>query len=205
MPHKSYNQILDEHLYILIAQGNHEAFNQLHKRYHQHAVTLAKDLASQYSETGITYTELVSTCEDRFSFVLKKFNPGLASFYTFWKSIVLPYLMEYIVENSYDGGAFMFKGFISFDQRNEEMKEFSDFIGERGDERALKRKIFEIRHVLHKYDLFFTYQEKALLNLVLDGYSLAELEHSGLLGRSQLNLTYKTAVNKLQKYMKMPK
>ena len=68
MPHKSYHQILDEHLHILIAQGNHEAYNKLSYRYHRHSLTLVKDLLSKYTFTGVTNRELVLVCEDHFPF-----------------------------------------------------------------------------------------------------------------------------------------
>ena len=201
MAQKSYNQILDEHLHILIAQGNHEAFNKLNKRYHKHASVLAHELMKQYGYIGITLKELIVVCEDHFPFVVLKYVPGKSSFYTFWKGSTLQCLMDYLIENSYDGDAYVFKGSISFDQKNEEMHSFSELIGESGDERMIKKKIFEIKYVMHKYQVFFSYQEKTLLNLILEGYTLAELEHTGLLAKSQLNLTYKSAIEKVRKYI----
>ncbi len=73
MPKKSYNQILDEHLHILIAQGNHEAYNTLSKRYHIHASILVSELLKQYAYTGITRSELISVCEAHFVFVISKY------------------------------------------------------------------------------------------------------------------------------------
>ena len=203
MPKKSYNQILDEHLHILIAQGNHEAYNTLRKRYHVHASILVSELLKQYAYTGISSNELITVCEEHFVFVISKYVPGRSSFYSFWKSSSSQYLMDYLVDHSYNADAYVFKGSISFDQKNDEMHSFSELLAERGDEKAFKRKIFEIRHTLHKFDAFFTASEKTLLNLILDGYSLADFEHTGVLGRSQINLTYKSAVEKLQKYMKV--
>lgn len=201
MPKKSYNRILDEHLHILIAQGNHEAFNRLRKRYHRHALLLVSKLYRQYSDTGITQRELTVVCENYFFIVISKYESGLSSFYSFWKEITTQALMDYIVENSYDGDAFFFKGIVSFDQIIDEKRSFSEYIGERGDEALLKKKLFEIRHVINKYDVFFTSQEKALLSLLLEGYSLPELEHSGLLSKSHLYLTYKSAIDKLRNYI----
>ena len=201
MPKKSYNQILDEHLHILIAQGNHEAYNKLRKRYHVHAVILVNEYLKQYSYTGITAKELVVACEEHFLFVIGRYLPGRSSFYTFWKSSTSQYLMDYLVEHSYEGEASIFRGSISLDQKNDEMHGFSELIAERGDEKAFKRKVFEIKHILHKYDVFFTAPEKTLLSLILDGYSLADFVHTGILEKSQVNLTYKCAVEKLQKYM----
>ena len=202
MSHKTYNQILDEHLHILVAQGNHEAFNQLTWRYHKHAVNLVNDLLSKYSFTGISNKELLVACEDYFPIVLSKFTPGMSSFFTFWKETSSQVLMDYLIENSYDGEAFIFRGIVSLDQKRDEKHPYSELLGERGDDKLLKKKVFEIKHALNKYAAFFTHREKALLNLILEGYSLKELEHSGLLVRSQLILTYKSAIEKLKKYVK---
>ena len=59
MPKKSYNNLLDDHLHILIAQGNHEAFEKLKKRYHYHAIHLCRDILRQYEKTGISAPDLV--------------------------------------------------------------------------------------------------------------------------------------------------
>lgn len=201
MPNKSYNRILDEHLHILIAQGNHEAFSKLRKRYHKHALLLVNELSHQYSDTGITRKELVAVCENCFVFVICKYSPERSSFYSFWKETTTQVLMDYIIKNSYDGDAIVFKGIVSFDQNSDERHCFSEYIGERGDELLFQRRLFEIRQHLDKFDIFFTNQEKALLNLILEGYTLAELEHTGLLSKSHLYLTYKSAVEKMQRYM----
>ena len=201
MPIKSNNRTLDEHLHILIAQGNHEAFVQLRKRYHKHALVLTTELLRQYLDTGISRKELVAVCEDHFPFVINKYYSGMASFYSFWRESTLQVLMDYLIENSYDGDAYQFKGVISFDQSEDGRHYFSDFIAERGDEKLLKRKVFEIRQFIKRHEVFFTFQEKALLNLLLEGYTLADLEHTGLLAKSHLYLTYKSAVEKLRTYM----
>ena len=201
MPTKSFNQILDEHLYILIAQGNHEAFNKLRKRYHRHALVLTTELVQQYSNSGISRKELMAVCEGHFPFVIYKYISGLSSFYSFWKESTTQELMDYIIENSYDGKAFIFRGAISFDQNSDEKHYYGEYLGEKGDEKVLRRKMFEIKNVIKKYDVFFTSQEKAILSLVLEGYTLMELEHTGMLSISHIYLTYKTALEKLQNYM----
>lgn len=116
MPKKSYNQILDEHLHSLIAQGNHEAFNKLRRRYHRHSVNLCSDIAYQYRDSGIEQNELIAVCEAVFPIVILKYNPSLSSFYTFWKETTNQELLNYVIDNSYDGGASMFKGVVSFDK-----------------------------------------------------------------------------------------
>lgn len=201
MPRKSYNQILDEHLYILIAQGNHEAFIKLRKRYHKHALTLSTELIRQYNSSGITRADLVAVCEGYFPIVLSKYVVWLSSFYTFWKEATTKEVMDYIIDNSYEAKAFTFRGVISFDQNFDDKHSYGDFLAERDNDRSLKKKILDVRRVLNKYAVFFTSQEKAVINLMLEGYSLMELEHSGLLKKSRLYLTYKSALDKIQNYM----
>ena len=70
MPKKSYNTILDEHLHILIAQGNHEAYVKLVRRYRNHAAKLCHELLTQYEKTGVTVADLLAVCGDCFIGVL---------------------------------------------------------------------------------------------------------------------------------------
>ena len=42
MPKRSYHRILDEHLHILITQGNHDAYQKLKRRYRYHSLTLCR-------------------------------------------------------------------------------------------------------------------------------------------------------------------
>ena len=195
MLRKTYNQALDEHLHILIAQGNHEAFNRLRRRYHLHAVSLVNDLLKQYKYTGLTSRELLSVSEEHFFFVVSRYLPGSSSFYSFWKNNTTQFLMNYLIDRSTDDS------YISFDQKEYDKFAVSELIGETGDERMLKRKIFEIKHIIHKYEVFFTVPEKTILSLLLEGYSLGDFEHTGMLKRSQINLTYKSAIEKVQKFM----
>ena len=203
MPKRSYNQILDEHLHILIAQGNHEAYNTLRKRYRIHASFLINDILRQYPDTGLSKKELVAVSEEHFIFVISKYVPLRSSFYTFWKRNTYQYLMDYLIDNSYEGEAYSFKGTFSLDQKKDEMHSFGEILAEKDDERSAKKLLFEIRSTLIKCDAFFTVPEKTLLNLIMQGYSLADFEQSGILKKSQVNLTYKSAIDKLKKYMKL--
>ena len=198
MPSKTYNQILDEHLHILIAQGNHEAFIVLRRRYRRHAYVLCTSLLNQYSDTGITNKELFSVCDAHFILCLNRYVPGLSSFYTFWKESTQQILMDYIVENSYDSGAYLFRGIVSFDQALDEKHNYAEYLAEKTEDKKFKRTLLEIKRIIQKYDVFFTAQEKALLNLILEGYSVCELEHTGMLGKSHLYLTYNCALEKLK-------
>ena len=101
MPKRSYHRVLDEHLHVLISQGNHEAYVRLKKRYRYHCLTLCKELMSQYFITGINTHELISVCDSCFLPIVKKFDPTQTSFFSFWKNTTLHYIMQYMVENGY--------------------------------------------------------------------------------------------------------
>ena len=200
MPKKSYNRILDEHLQILAAQGNHEAYEQLRKSYHLHALSLCSEILSQYPKSGVLRKELVTVCDDYFPFIVLKFNPVLSSFYSFWKEGTTRELMDYMIENSYGSGAIFFRGSISFDQEKDDGgNDYSDVLAEEDNDNYRRRQIFELKGLIARNNDVFTSSEKALLILLLDGYSMSDLEQGGFLSRSGLYLTFTNAVNKLKK------
>ena len=198
MPQKSYNTLLDEHLHILVAQGNHEAFEQLKKRYHFHAINLCRDILKQYENTGIMPADLVIVCDSIFRSIVEKYDAELSSFFSFWKQLASHQIMEYLTDNSYTAEASSFSGSISIDQEFEDNHTFADMLCEIDDNRMKRKKIAEVKRIIVKYAVDFTKQEKAMLNLILEGYSIPDLEHSGVMSRSSLYLTFNTAVEKLQ-------
>ena len=202
MPKVSYNRILDEHLHALVAQGNHEALAKLKRRYHYHSLALCRDLLNQYQKTGISVGELLTVCEDTFVFVIQKFDASLSSFFSFWKDTTIHRLMDYLVDNAYKEDSNGFKGNVSIDQTFDDNHSFSDYLFEKDDDREKKRKIFEIKNIIMQNEELFSQQEKALLNLVLDGYTIAELNHGGMMRKSMLYLTFNNAVTKLQTLIK---
>ena len=196
---KTYNRILDEHLHILITQGCYEAFIELKKRYHKHAQILCVGLLNQYQKTGITKAELVSVCDNHFPFVLKKYVSGLSSFYNFWETCTKQVAMDYLIEFSYEAEGVFFSGLFSIERDLVNL----ELLQEKDTNKNLKRRVFEIRSVIAKYDLFFTEPEKALLNLVLSGYTISDLEKTGLYCKSTLYLTFNSAITKLKNYLKI--
>ena len=202
MPKKSYHRILDEHLHTLIAQGNHEAFEKLKKRYYCHSLNLCKDLLSQYPKSGITIEELMTICENSFVFIVEKFDPSLSSFFSFWKESITHRVMDYLVDNSFNTDNSIFRDSISIDTEFEDNHTISDYIYEKDDNREKKRKLFELKNLIAQHDDIFSPQETSLLNLVLNGYTIPELEHSGVMSRSKLYLTFNCAVEKLRKLVK---
>ena len=204
MPKISYNRILDEHLHALIAQGNHEALTKLKRRYHCHSLALCRDLLNQYQKTGISIQELLIVCEDTFIIVIQKYDSSKSSFFSFWKESTLHRLIDYLVDNAYKEDSCGIKGNISLDQVFEDNHSLSDYLFEK-DDREKKKMIFEIKSIIIQNESIFLRQEAALLNLILDGFTMAELEHGGLTSKSTLYLTFKNAARKLQSLIKKSK
>ena len=196
MPKKPYNRILDEHLHILAAQGNHEAYLKLQKHYHMHALSLCSELLMQYPKSGITRKELMSVCDDHFPLVIIKYNPALSSFYSFWRESTMQELMDYLLENSYGANASSFCGSLSLD---DDSNSYAEIIAEINEDQNMRRKIFEVKGLINRNSIFFTNYEKALLLLVLDGYSLKEIEQAKLMSKSNLYLTFNNGVEKLKR------
>ena len=198
MLNKSYNAILDEHLHVLIAQGNHEAYIKLKKRYIRHSLRLCKETLSLYSDTGVSLGDLTAVCSDCFVLAVTKFDPSLSSFYSFWKKITKHHVMQYLLNNSYLADACLFKGSFSLDQEFEDSNLYAEVLCEKDEDKYEQKLIADVRRVISVNSIFFTKKEAVILSLVLEGYSIAELEHSGVLSKSKLYLTFNNAVKKLQ-------
>ena len=199
MPQKSFNTVLDDYLLILVAQGNHEAYERLKKRYHCHAIRICKDILEQYEKSGVTTKDLVIVCDSDFRSIVEKYDAELSSFFSFWKQSACHYVMRYLEDNSYNADASSFKGSVSIDQEFDDNHSFADLLCEIDDSKIKRKKIIDVKRIIARNESRFTQQESAMLNLILDGYSIPDLEHSGLMSRSSLYLTFNAAVEKLQK------
>lgn len=203
MPKKPYNRILDEHLHILAAQGNHEAYERLKRSYHLHALSLCANVLSQYPESGVSRKELVTVCDDYFPFIVLKFNPTLSSFYSFWKEGTMREIMDYMIDNSYGANAVSFRGSFSLDEEKDENgSDYSEMLAEVDDDRNKRRQIFELKGLISRNASSFSSQEKMLLILLLDGYSMNELLFGDVLSRAGLYLTFNNAIEKLKKCLR---
>lgn len=202
MPTKTYNRLVDEHLHSLIAQGNHQAFLQLKKRYQKNIYSLTFDLLGKFQNTGIQPKEIFALCEDYFDYAVRKYDPQLSSFYYFWKEITTNYALDYIKDNSYRGDALMFNGLFSLDDAFDDGHLFSDVIAE-SDEETFKRKlIYEVGDIIRRFSFMFTKEEIVLMSLALDGYTLVEMEKGNMMSRSEVYLTFKNALRKVKNLMK---
>ncbi len=82
---------------------------------------------------------------------------------------------------------------------------FGDVLCEKDDDPLKRKMILDIKIFVEKNRTSYTGAEYTLLKLVLDGYSLADLEHSGAMSKSTLYLTFKSAVEKLKRLIEKAK
>lgn len=199
---KTYNRIVDEHLHTLITQGNHEALIRLRKRYQTNIVSLSCEMLSRFQNTGIQHKELISLCEDNFNYIVRNYDPQLSSFFYFWKDVTTNTIMDYIQENSYRAGAKMFNGLFSLNSEYDDGREYSDIISESDEETFKRRLAKEMEAFIDHFASIFTKDELALLSLAMNGYTLAEMEKGNMMSRSEIHLTFKSAIKKIQNLMK---
>lgn len=200
---KSYNRLLDEHLHILITQGNHEAFLRLGKRYKKYFEGLTCEIIEKYPKSGVSFKEIMAICGQSFPDIVRKYDSSrLSSFFVFWRESCMKMIMDYMLENSYLANAAVFRGFVTFDEELDERRCASDRLAE-FDDRIDARRVEMLRRLINEHKDEFKNHEFAVLTLMLDGYDLNELEHTGIISKSYLYLTFIRAVEKLKKYFKL--
>lgn len=203
---RSYNRLLDEHLHILITQGNHEAYLHLAKRYKKYFEGLTCEIIEKYPKSGISFKEIMAICTQSFPELVRKYDSSrLSSFFVFWRESCMKMIMDYLLENSYLANAATFRGFVTFDEELDERRCACDRLAEFDDNHIDARRVEMLRRIINEHKDEFKNQEFAILTLMLDGYDLNDLEHTGLISRSYLYLTFIKATEKLKKYFKLVK
>lgn len=199
---QSYNRILDEHLHVLTAQGNHDAYQLLVRRYQNYNKKLSYEILEKYPGTGISFDEIMVVCANHFNYVVRKYNPELCSFYSFWKGVMTKEIMDYIIKNSYNAGAKSFRGSLILDDENDERIAIGEVLKEEDEDSSIKEKIKIVMKALKENKETFKNKEFSILYLLLLGYEISDLEKAGIMKRSTLYLTFKNALNKLKKIIK---
>ena len=206
MAPKTYNRILDEHLHILVTQGNHEAYLLLIKRYRKYFKGLTCEMVEKYPNSGVSYKELMAICSQMFPSIVRKYDPGrLSSFFVFWRESSEKAIVDYLLENSYLANAAMFRGFVSFDEEADERRLAGERLAEFNETHYSEKRIEELKKIINTHRKEFKHQEFAMLTLMLEGYDLNDLEHSGMMSRSSLYLTFNNACDRIRKYLKRVK
>lgn len=203
MAPKSYNRILDEHLHNLITQGNHEAYLRLTKRYRKYFQGLTCEMLEKYPSSGVSYQEVMAICSQVFPKIVRKYDSQrLSSFFVFWRETTEKAIVDYFIENSYLANAAVFRGFVCFDEEMDERRFASDRLAEFNEHHINKKRIEELKKLMRSNQKLFKHQEFAMMTLMLEGYDLNDLEHSGMMSRSSLYLTFSSACEKLKKLIK---
>lgn len=200
-PIKSYSRILDEHLFALISQGNHEAYLKLIRRYRLYAKHLAQEILEQYQGSGVSYHDVMAVLSNYFCYVVKSYDPQKSSFYSFWKESSEKAVIDYLLDNSYLANAKAFRGFICLDEENDEKRAHVEELHENDQDYINRRMVEELKSILSYHRDSFKKLEYTVLYLLLDGYSINELEHGDIMSRASLYLTFNSACKKLKKIM----
>ena len=200
MAPKTYNRILDEHLHILITQGNHEAYLYLVKRYRKYFKGLTCEMLEKYPNSGVSFKELMAICSQLFPHIIRKYDPQrLSSFFIFWRESSEKAIVDYLAN------AAMFRGFVSFDEEADERRFAGERIAEFNELHYNEKRIEELKRIIYDHRKEFKHQEFAMLALMLEGYDLNDLEHTGMMSRSSLYLTFNNACDKIRKYIQAAK
>jgi len=203
MPKRNnHHRVLDEYLILLITQGNHEAYETLRKRYHRHSLSLANEIAKSHQKAGLPISEIIAVCDYYFPAAVSRYNHFQSSFFHYWREMTSHYVLNYIIDLCYTEKSLILKTIFSIDDPIDEKHSVQDVLAERDEDILKKKAIEEINHIVKRHKSAFEKNELSLLELMLEGYSIGELEHSGLMAKSTLYITFNIAVNKLQKIMK---
>lgn len=204
MPNKlPRNQITDEHLHTLCAQGNHDAYLLLANRYQRYSKKLINQILEDYPGSGISFHELMTVNNDRFPYIVKKYNPELNYFYAFWRETTSRAIMDYVILNSYNAQAKTFKGTFALDDENDERIAVYQYLHEEDENYLIRWQLREIAQIVESNHQMFEKNELLVLESIFQGLTLSEIERSGIIKRSTLYLTYNKLVEKLKKLLKV--
>lgn len=194
---KTGNRLLDLHLHALVAQGNHEAFLMIKKRYEKYAWILCKETLDKNQGTGITSAELVAVCMSSFKNVLIKYDEQQSAFYDFWLNLTKQSISDYILKNSYKAKAKVFNGIASFDYEEDERKINLEIIREDDGSDIANKLCEELLNYANQHREQFTNKEMVLIKCFARGYYLNEIMALDLMSRSTLYATFNSLKTKV--------
>lgn len=201
MSSKNYHRILDEHLIVLVSQGNHEAYQKLRKRYQRHALALAHQLITNHQKAGLSVQDIATICDHYFPIAVVRYDPTQCSFYHYWREMTSHYVLNYIIETCYSDDESLYKLLLSLDEQIDEKHSFGDILAEKDDTSGLKVIVDAICDLIERHSEMFEKNELSLLKLMLEGYTIGELEHTGMMAKSTLYITFNIVVRKIQNLM----
>ncbi len=193
--------LTDDYLHSLCAKNIPGAYEKFFQKYQVFSRKLVKQIQINYPGSGVSLEDLLAVCDSHFHIVVKKFDPNSGIFYSFWRTLIEREVMDYLMENSYKGKARTFAGIYVLDEEMDERQTYCEYLREDDDNRFSVQQIKELKLFLKQNSTKFDANELLVLNLNLEGYSLSEIEATGVIKRSTLYLTYNKAVDKLRKLL----
>lgn len=193
--------LTDDYLHSLCAKNIPGAYEKFFQKYQVFSRKLVKQIQINYPGSGVSLEDLLAVCDSHFHIVVKKFDPNSGIFYSFWRTLIEREVMDYLMENSYKGKARTFAGIYVLDEEMDERQTYCEYLREDDDNHFSVQQIKELKLFLKQNSTKFDANELLVLNLNLEGYSLSEIEATGVIKRSTLYLTYNKAVDKLRKLL----
>ncbi|NLZ15862.1 MAG: hypothetical protein GXY27_04230 [Erysipelotrichaceae bacterium] len=202
MPAKiTKDYLTDDYLHSLCAKNIPGAYEKFFRKYQMFSRKVVKQIQINYPNSGVSFEDLLAVCDSHFHIIVKKYDPNSGNFYSFWHTLIEREVMDYLMENSYKGKARVFAGVYTLDEEMDERQACYEYLREDDETHLTERQIKELKLFLKQNSSKFEANELLVLNLNLEGYSLSEIEATGVMKRSTIYLTYNKAVEKLRKLL----
>lgn len=176
-----------------------DSFGILVKRYSKYAKSLAKKYVAINVDSGLTFDDIYAVSLSAVYIAVSNFVlVGDNTFYPYWYKIANNEIVRYIQDNSYAYRGKSFKGDVSLDEIKES-RLLSDVIGIEDREMEKKRAHDELINVLNNPSNHLTTNEKQIMHLLIEGYTLTEIVVKYKIPSSVVYDRYHRALKKIKK------
>ncbi len=159
--------------------GDEDAFFVLSERYKKFARNEALKYYLKYGRShGFIFDDIYAITFSALMDAAKTFDPIKSdNFYTYWRTIADNHAINYIRNNSYEGGAKMFKGTISLDDNAYDNGDilYSELIGKTDNHNSDDEESEITVSVIRELYVSFSPIEKVFLLLKMSGYTFAQI------------------------------
>lgn len=176
-----------------------DSFGILVKRYSKYAKSLAKKYVAINVDSGLSFDDIYAVSLSAVYIAVSNFVlVGDNTFYPYWYKIANNEIVRYIQDNSYAYRGKSFKGDVSLDEIKES-RLLSDVIGIEDREMEKKRAHDELINVLNNPSNHLTGNEKQIMHLLIEGYTLTEIVVKYKIPSSVVYDRYHRALKKIKK------
>lgn len=176
-----------------------DSFGILVKRYSKYAKSLAKKYVAINVDSGLSFDDIYAVSLSAVYIAVSNFVlVGDNTFYPYWYKIANNEIVRYIQDNSYAYRGKSFKGDVSLDEIKES-RLLSDVIGIEDREMEKKRAHDELINVLNNPSNHLTSNEKQIMHLLIEGYTLTEIVAKYKIPSSVVYDRYHRALKKIKK------